>query len=93
MITAFDVAPNFDLNQPMPEPITIRIDQSKERLLTREQLADRLQISKRQVELMESAGLPTIRFGKGGCLVRHSWPDVKEWLTAETERHLQSTRK
>jgi hypothetical protein len=75
----------------MPEPITIRLDRSEEPLLTRDQLADRLQVSKRQVELMEATGLPTIRFGNGGCLVRHSWPDVKEWLATETERHLQSS--
>jgi len=76
----------------MPEPITIRIDQSEGPLLTREQLADRLQISKRQVELMESTGLPTVRFGIGGRIVRHSWPEVKEWLATETDRHM-STKK
>lgn len=77
----------------MFEPITIRLDQKEERLLTRDQLADRLQVSRRQVELMEASGLPTIRFGKGGCLVRHSWPEVKAWLASETERHLLPANK
>ena len=49
----------------MADPITIRVDQSEGPLLTREQLAERLQVSKRQVELMESTGVPTIRFGRG----------------------------
>ena len=72
----------------MPEPIKIQIDQIERPLVTREQLSGRLVVSKRQIEAMEKAGLPCFRFGKGGCLVRYSWPAVKEWLATETDRHL-----
>jgi len=63
-------------------------DDTTEPLLTRELLAERLQISKRSVELLEAAGLPTIRFGAGGKIVRHNWRDVQAWLALETRRHV-----
>jgi predicted DNA-binding transcriptional regulator AlpA len=67
-------------------------DSPVEEILDKPQLAKRLQVSERMLELMEQRGeLPVIRFGIGGKVVRYRWSDVLESLQAQTQRHLTTS--
>lgn len=60
-------------------------------LLTRKDLAARFQITEKSVENWEkSYGLPVLKMGGSGQVVRYHWPTVKAWIDTETERHLKA---
>ena len=66
-------------------------DAAVEEVLDKAQLAKRLQVSERMLELMEQRGeLPVLRFGIGGKVVRYRWHEVLEALKAQSTRHLSA---
>ena len=72
--------------------IELLIPDAAEEILDKPQLAKRLQVSERMLELMEQRGeLPVLRFGVGGKVVRYRWSEVLETLQAQSQRHLTSS--
>ncbi len=65
-----------------PLVLELRLCSAPETLLERDELADRLQVDKRLIAKLEKEGLPAIRIGPSGRLIRYSWSQVMAWFAA-----------
>lgn len=63
-------------------PVVIQVEEQLERLVTRDQLCELMQVSKRQIPILERQGLPRLMVGTHGKLVRCQWSQVLEWIDA-----------
>lgn len=52
-------------------------------ILTKKQLAEKLQVSEKTIENYEKSGMPSLRALKG--VARFDWEDVKKWMTEKRE--------